>query len=92
MKDPRDPGTIDGFADLLEGLEKELPKEQPRMTPSHLTPEMLARAIAQIEESIRNPKPKRGAGRPPKGAVAQTPAEKQKAYRDRQRAARNAGQ
>ncbi|WHH53180.1 hypothetical protein QFA96_26890 (plasmid) [Pseudomonas sp. Ap32] len=90
MKDPRDPGTIDGFADLLESLENEPPKEAPKMTQPQFSPELIALAVAQIEASIRNQKPKRGAGRPPKGERAQTPAEKQKAYRDRQRAARDA--
>lgn len=90
MKDPCDPGTIDGFADLLESLENEPPKEAPKMAQPKLSPELMAQVMAQLEASILNPKPKRGVGRPPKGAVAQTPAEKQKAYRDRQRAARNA--
>lgn len=95
MKDPRDPGTIDGFAHLLESLENEPPKEQPEMAEAQFSPEVIARAIAQIEKGLREgtlTKPKRGVGRPPKGKQAQTPAEKQKAYRDRMRAARDAGQ
>lgn len=94
MKDPHDPGTIDGFADLLESLENNPPEEQPKMAPeSKFPPEVIALAVAQIEAAIRRgdlEKPKRGVGRPPKGACAQTPAEKQKAYRDRMRAARDA--
>jgi hypothetical protein len=95
MKDPRDPGTIDGFADLLESLENEPKKEAPKMTQPQFSPEVIAQAMAQIEKGLREGtlfKAKRGAGRPPKGERAQTPAEKQKAYRDRQRAARNSGQ
>lgn len=40
MKDPRDPGTIDGFADLLESLENEPPKEAPKMTQPQFSPEL----------------------------------------------------
>lgn len=99
MKDPRDAGTIDGFADLLEALE-DAPKEEAKpmhdpYAPTKITPEKMAILVGQIEKGLREGtlfKPKRGVGRPPKGKQAQTPAEKQKAYRDRKRAERDAAQ
>ena len=79
MKDPHDKKTVDGFAHLVTLLEQAQadaqPGEAPRVPLSDL--KQLADALEAQE------KPKKGGGRKPLGERALTPAEKQKAYRDR---------
>lgn len=88
MKDPRDKSTVDGFADLLKGLD-----DQPTIEAE----EAPARAgvalsdLAQLLDHVaRQNGLKRPVGRPPQGEKALSPAEKQKAYRDRKRAEKEA--
>jgi len=82
MKDPNDKKTIDGFADLVTQFE-----EKNGLEPGSVlkTERDLAALIERLDRHIDGKPLKKRAGRKPRGEVALTPAEKQKAYRDRKR-------
>lgn len=82
MKDPNDKTTIDGFADLVTQFE-----EKNGLEPGSVlkTERDLAALIKRLDRHIDGEPPRKRAGRKPQGEVALTPAEKQKAYRDRKR-------
>lgn len=84
MKDPRDKSTVDGFADLLKGLDDQ-PAIEAEEAPAR--PGVALSDLAQLLDHVaRQNGLKRPVGRPPQGERALSPAEKQKAYRDRKRA------
>ena len=82
MKDPNDHSTIDGFAELVTKFET-----QNGLEPGSVlkTERDLAALIKRLDRHIDGKPPKKRAGRKPQGEVALTPAQKQKAYRDRKR-------
>jgi hypothetical protein len=94
MKDANDHQTVDGFADLLKGLEEQAP-ERPGVALSDL-----AELVAYVAEKrgIDLPKPVPGAahkakakpGPKPKNGEAMSGAARAKAFRDRKRAERDA--
>jgi hypothetical protein len=89
MKDQHDKHTVDGFADLLlpdpdEQPAEPAPEPRPGVALSDLA--KLLDHVAEQHGIVR----KRPVGRPPKGSKALTPGEKQKAYRDRKRAEKQA--
>lgn len=81
MKDPNDKKTIDGFADLVTMIEENQDVQGGGTVP--------VRDLKRIVDGLFDdqvPAPaKKKAGRKPAGDVALTPAEKQKAYRLRQK-------
>ena len=76
MKDPNDKKTIDGFADLVTALEERGTDQVGGVAVDELR---------QIVANMKGEKVKSKAGRKPAGDRALTPAEKQKAYRLRQK-------
>lgn len=89
MKDQHDKHTVDGFADLLLPD----PDEQPAEAAPEPRPGVALSDLAKLLDHVADQHGivrKRPVGRPPKGSKALTPAEKQKAYRDRQRAEKQA--
>lgn len=88
MKDPLDKKTIDGFGDLLKELDEHPPEDAPPVRPGIALSD-LAQYIDHVAKQ-RGITLKRPVGRPPEGERALTPAEKQKAYRDRKRAEKEA--
>lgn len=82
MKDPNDHGTIDGFADLVTQYEQENGLE-PGAAKTGVSFAELTLFLDHIRSKLDGPKKR--AGRKPAGDRALTPAEKQKAYRDRKR-------
>jgi hypothetical protein len=88
MKDVNDKQTIDGFADLLRDLDEHPP--EPEDAPP-VRPGVALSDLAKLLDHVALKSGlKRPVGRPPKGSKALTPAEKQKAYRDRKRAEKQA--
>ena len=88
MKDRFDKKTIDGFGDLLKELDEHPPADA--QTPRQgIAFSDLAQYIDHVAKQ-NGITLKRPVGRPPEGEKALTPAEKQKAYRDRQRAQKQA--
>lgn len=96
MKDQSDKHTVDGFADLLKGLDDEPSEDRPGVALSDL-----AELIAHVAErnGIDMPKPVPGAahkpvkakrGPKPKNGETMSGAERAKAFRDRKRAERDA--
>lgn len=88
MKDLNDKQTVDGFADLLRDLDEHPPEATPRARPG-----VALSDLAQLLDHVADQhgiERKRGVGRPPQGERALSPAEKQKAYRDRKRAEKQA--
>ena len=84
MKDPNDHSTIDGFADLVTQFEQEHDLAPGSLdVPKGVSFGELTLLLDHVRDGLKRP-----VGRPPKGDRALTPAEKQKAYRDRQRAAK----
>lgn len=84
MKDPNDKSTIDGFADLVTQYEEENGLEPGSAMPkSGVSFAELTLFIDHIRSLVDGPKKR--PGRKPHGDVALTPAQKQKAYRDRKR-------
>lgn len=84
MKDPHDKQTIDGFADLVTQFEKEHDLAPGSVdVPRGVSFGELTLLLDHVKSGLKRP-----VGRPPKGDRAMTKAEKQKAYRDRQRAAK----
>lgn len=80
MKDPNDKKTIDGFADLVTMIEENQDVQGGGTVP--------VRDLKRIVDGLFDdqvPPAKKKAGRKPAGDVALTPAEKQKAYRLRQK-------
>lgn len=80
MKDPNDKKTIDGFADLVTMIEENQDVQGGGTVP--------VRDLKRIVDGLFDDQPapvKKKAGRKPAGDVALTPAEKQKAYRLRQK-------
>ena len=89
MKDQHDKHTVDGFADLLLPDPDEQPAEAAPEPRPGIALSDLAKLLDHVAEQhgiVR----KRPVGRPPKGSKALTPGEKQKAYRDRKRAEKEA--
>lgn len=86
MKDPNDKRTIDGFGDLLKDLDEHPAEDVPPARPGVALSD-LAKLLDHValKSGLKRP-----VGRPPKGSKALTPAEKQKAYRDRKRAEKQA--
>lgn len=82
MKDPHDKSTIDGFADLVTQYERENGLE-PGTAKTGVSFAELTLFLDHIRSKLDGPKKR--AGRKPAGERALTPAEKQKAYRDRKR-------
>lgn len=96
MKDQHDKQTIDGFADLLQGLDDQPPQEAEPVRPSVAFSD-LARLIEHVAEkngiTLDKPltgKPKGKPGPKPKNGETMSGAERAKAFRDRQRAAKKA--
>lgn len=86
MKDPNDHSTIDGFADLVTQFEQEHDLAPGSVdVPKGVSFGELTLLLDHVRDGLKRP-----VGRPPKGDRALTPAQKQKAYRDRQRAAKKA--
>ncbi len=85
MKDPNDHATIDGFADLVTQFEQEHDLE-PGTVDVPRTGVSFAELRLLLDHVAKKSGLKRPVGRPPQGEKALTPAEKQKAYRDRKRA------
>lgn len=83
MKDPNDRKTVDGFADLVTMIEENQDVEGGGTVPVR----DLKRIVdTMFDEVPASPTPtKKKPGRKPAGNVALTPAEKQKAYRLRQK-------
>lgn len=80
MKDPNDRKTVDGFADLVTMIETNQDAKGGGTVP--------VRDLKRIVDDMfdETPKPtKKKAGRKPAGEQALTPAEKQKAYRLREK-------
>lgn len=86
MKDPHDKATID-FSNLVTEFEKEhdLAPGSVDVPKSGVSFGELTLLLDHVKNGLKRP-----VGRPPAGERALTPAEKQKAYRDRQRAAKQA--
>lgn len=85
MKDPHDKATLD-FSNLVTEFEKEHDLEPGSIdVPKAVSFSELTLLLDHVKSGLKRP-----VGRPPQGERALTPAEKQKAYRDRQRAARDA--
>lgn len=85
MKDPNDHATIDGFADLVTQFEQEHDLE-PGTVDVPRTGVSFAELRLLLDHVAKKSGLKRPVGRPPQGEKALTPAQKQKAYRDRKRA------
>lgn len=95
MKDPNDKRTIDGFGDLLQGLDEQ-PVEEAPVRPSVAFSD-LAKLIEHVAEkhgiTLDKPlsgKPKGKPGPKPKSGETMSGAERAKAFRDRKRAAKKA--
>lgn len=86
MKDPHDHATID-FANLVTEFEKEneLEPGSVDVPKTGVSFGELALLLDHVKSQL-----KRSVGRPPQGERALTPAEKQKAYRDRLRTQKQA--
>lgn len=85
MKDPHDKATLD-FSNLVTEFEKEHDLKPGSIdVPKAVSFSELTLLLDHVKSGLKRP-----VGRPPQGERALTPAEKQKAYRDRQRAARDA--
>ena len=80
MKDPNDKKTIDGFADLVTMIEANQDAKGGGTVPVR----DLRRIVDDMFDEVPAT-PKKKPGRKPAGNVALTPAEKQKAYRLRQK-------
>lgn len=91
MKDANDHRTVDGFADLLQGLDDQPPAEVPPVRPGVALGD-LAELIGGTAEpapgAVRKPKAKPGPK--PKNGEAMSGAARAKAFRDRKRAERDA--
>ena len=86
MKDPHDHSTID-FANLVTQfeLEHDLEPGTVEVPKGGVSFSELSLLLDHVKSGLKRP-----VGRPPQGERAMTKAEKQKAYRDRQRVARDA--
>lgn len=84
MKDPNDKTTIDGFADLVTQFEEKNGLEPGSVLKTERDLEALIKWLDKHIDGIDGG-PKKRPGRKPQGDVALTPAQKQKAYRDRKR-------
>lgn len=85
MKDPHDKATLD-FSNLVTEFEKEHDLEPGSIdVPKAVSFSELTLLLDHVKNGLKRP-----VGRPPKGEKALSKAEKQKAYRDRQRAAKQA--
>ena len=86
MKDPHDKSTID-FESLVTEFEREhdLAPGTVEVPKGGVSFGELTLLLDHVKSGLKRP-----VGRPPAGERALTPAEKQKAYRDRQRAAKQA--
>lgn len=86
MKDPHDKSTLD-FANLVTEFEQEhgLEPGSVDVPKSGVSFNELTLLLDHVRDGLKRP-----VGRPPKGERAMTKSEKQKAYRDRQRAAKQA--
>lgn len=80
MKDPNDKKTVDGFADLVTMIEENQDVKGGGTVPVR----DLKRIVDTMFDEVPAPTKKKP-GRKPAGNVALTPAEKQKAYRLRQK-------
>lgn len=87
MKDPHDHTTIDGFANLVTQFEKEhdLAPGSVELPKSGVSFAELTLLLDHVKSGLKRP-----VGRPPKGEKALSNAQKQKAYRDRKRAEKEA--
>ena len=83
MKDPDDRKTIDGFADLVTMIEENQDVKGGGTVPVRDLKRIVDTMFDEVPASPAPPKKK--PGRKPAGNVALTPAEKQKAYRLRQK-------
>lgn len=84
MKDPNDHSTIDGFAELVTRYEEENGLEPGSAMPNNsVSFAELTLFVDHIRSLVDGPKKR--PGRKPQGEAALTPAQKQKAYRDRKR-------
>lgn len=91
MKDANDHQTVDGFADLLKGLEEQAP-EQPGVALSDLA-ELVAHVAEKHGLDLAKPAAKPAKAKPgpkPKHGEAMSGAARAKAFRDRKRAERDA--
>lgn len=86
MKDPHDKSTIDGFADLVTLID-EAEASAASGVPLDDLRQLLDHVRTKTQQAAPAPAGKKR-GRKPAGDRAMTKAEKQKAYRDRQRAAK----
>lgn len=86
MKDPHDKSTID-FESLVTEFEREhdLAPGTVEVPKGGVSFGELTLLLDHVKSGLKRP-----VGRPPAGEKALTPAQKQKAYRDRQRAAKQA--
>lgn len=91
MKDANDNRTVDGFADLLKGLDDQPPTEVPPVRPGAALSD-LAELIGGVTEPAPGTarKPKAKPGPKPKHGETMSGAERAKAFRDRKRAERDA--
>lgn len=99
MKDVNDHSTVDGFADLLRGLEEQ-PEEEVQYRPSIAMSDLAELvALCAKKAGIDMPKPVPGSahkakkakpGPKPKHGETMSGAERAKAFRDRKRAEREA--
>lgn len=91
MKDANDHRTVDGFADLLQGLDDQPPTEVPPVRPG-----VALGDLAELIGGAAEPAP--GAARKPKGKPGPKPrngqtmsgADRARAFRERKRAEREA--
>ena len=100
MKDANDHSTVDGFADLLRGLEDQQPEEDVPVRPSIALSDLAELvALCAKKSGIDMPKPVPGSahkakkakpGPKPKHGKTMSGAERAKAFRDRKRAERDA--
>lgn len=89
MKDANDHRTVDGFADLLQGLDDQPPAEVPPVRPGVALgdlAELIGGATEPAPGAARKAKP----GPKPKNGEAMSGAARAKAFRDRKRAERDA--
>lgn len=99
MKDVNDHSTVDGFADLLRGLEEQSEEEVPVRPGIALSDLAELVALCAEKAGIDMPKPVPGSahkakkakpGPKPKHGETMSGAERAKAFRDRKRAERDA--
>ena len=91
MKDANDHRTVDGFADLLQGLDDQPPAEVPPVRPGVALgdlAELIGGATEPTPGAARKSKAKPGPK--PKNGEAMSGAARAKAFRDRKRAERDA--